>query len=66
MDPKVLLPTSAAVMFYSKQVFLQMNRWKDPQFDLVAEQWGWVQKDTRMHPTLMDMPPALAELLKII
>ena len=49
-------------MFYSRQVFLQINCWIDPQFDLRVEEWGLVQKDTGMHPILMDMPPALAEL----
>ena len=49
VDPKVLPFTSAAVMFYSRQVFLQINCWIDPQFDLRVEEWGLVQKDTGMH-----------------
>ena len=66
VDPKVLPPTSAAAKFHSRRVFLQTNQWKDPQCDLLAEEWGWVRKDTGLHPVLTDMPPAPAELLKII
>ena len=39
---------------------------KDPQCDLLAEEWGWVSKDTGLHPVLMNIPPSSAELLKII
>ena len=66
VDPKVLPPTSASAKFHSRRVFLQTNQWKDPQCDLLPEEWGWVRKDTGLHPILMDMPPAPAELLKII
>ena len=66
VDPKVLPHTSAAAKFHSRQVFLQTNQWKDPQCDLLAEEWGRVRKDTGLHPVLTDMPPAPAELLKII
>ena len=66
VDPKVLPPTSAAVKFHSRRVFLQTNQWKHPQCDLLVEEWGWVHKDTGLHPVLMDMTPAPAELLKII
>ena len=62
VDPKSLPPTSAAVKFHSRRVFLQVNQWKDPQCDLLAEEWGWVLKDTGLHPVLTDMPPAPAEL----
>ena len=61
VDPKLLPPTSAAAKFHSRRVFLQVNQWKDPQCDLLAEEWGWVRKDTGLHPVLMDMPPAPAE-----
>ena len=66
VDPKSLPPTSAAAKFHSRRVFLQVNQWKDPQCYLLAEEWGWVLKDTGLHPVLTDMPPAPAELLKII
>ena len=66
VDPKSLPPTSAAAKFSSWRVFLQVNQWKDPQCYLLAEEWGWVLKDTGLHPVLTDMPPAPAELLKII
>ena len=66
VDPKSLPPTSAAAKFPSWRVFLQVNQWKDPQCYLLAEEWGWVLKDTGLHPVLTDMPPAPAELLKII
>ena len=66
VDPKSLPPTSAAAKFHSRRVFLQVNQWKDPKCDLLAEEWGWVRKDTGLHPVLMDMTPAPAELLKII
>ena len=56
-DPKVLPPTSAAAKFHSRRVFLQTN-----QCDLLAEEWGCVRKDTGLHPVLIDMPPAPAEL----
>ena len=66
VNPKTLPPTSAAAKFHSRRVFLQTNQWKDPQCDLLAEEWGWIRKDTGLHPVLTDMPPAPAELLKII
>ena len=66
VNPKNLPPTSPAAKFHSRQVSLGINQWKDPQCDLLAEEWGWVRKDTGLHPVLMDMTPAPAELLKII
>ena len=47
-------------------MFFQTNQWKDPQCDLLAEEWGWIHKDTGLHPILTDMPPAPVKLLKII
>ena len=66
VDPKVLPPTSASAKCHSRRVFLQTNQWKDPKYDLLAEEWGWIRKDTGSYPVLTDMPTAPAELLKII
>ena len=66
VDPRTLLPTSAAAKNRSKRVFLQTNRWKDPDCDMAGEEWGWTLTESGLCPTMMEMAPAPPELLKMI
>lgn len=60
-----LPPTSAAAKFYSLRVYLQVQEWIGNS-DLAAEDWGWKNVNNQLLPITTDLPPAPAELLKII
>jgi hypothetical protein len=61
-----LPPTKAAAKFHSYRVYLQICQWKNPRCTLKEESWGWMLTDSGYSPILTDLPPAPAELLKII
>ena len=66
VEPRSLPPTSAAAKFHSYRVFLQICQWKNPHCTLKEESWGWKVTESGFVPILTDLPPAPAELLKII
>ena len=66
VEAKSLPPTRAASKFHSYRVYLQICQWKNPQCNLQEESWGWKLTDSGYSPILTDLPPAPAELLKII
>ena len=66
VEAKSLPPTKAAAKFHSYRVYLQICQWKNPRCTLKEESWGWMLTDSGYSPILTDLPPAPAELLKII
>ena len=63
VDPKSPPPTAAAASFHNKRVLLQINQWKDSEYDLLPEEWGWTRSETGLHPFATSQPlaPAASE-----
>ena len=61
VDPKNLLPTSAAAKYHSFQVFLQVNQWKDTECDMMPKSWGWECTEAGFKLTTTDIAPAPQE-----
>ena len=66
VEGESLPPTTAASKFHSYRVYLQICQWKNPHCNLQEESWGWRLTDSGYSSVLTDLPPALAELLKVI
>ena len=66
VEAKSLQPTKAAAKYHSYRVYLQICQWKSLECTMQEEMWGWKLNESGYSPILTDLPPAPAELLKII
>ena len=66
IHPQTLPPTSAAAKYNSLRVYFQIQEWKAYGGELKPLEWGWKKSEGKLMPVLIDMPPALDDLLKII
>ena len=66
IEPQSLPPTSSAAKYHSLRVYYQISQWKSSRDGLKPEDWVWRRSEGRLIPIQMDLPPAPAELLKVI
>lgn len=66
IHPRSLPPTSAAARYHSFRTYFQVQRWISECSDLVAEEWGWIERDGKLMPIYTDLPAAPASLLRIV
>ena len=61
-----LPPTSAAAKYHSLRAYMQVQRWKDSENQLIPENWGWLIKENKCIPVMSDLQPAPEKILKVI
>ena len=66
VEARSLPPTSAVARYHSYLVYLQICQWKSLHCTLREESWGWEVTESGFVPIFTDLPPAPADLLKII
>ena len=64
VQPRTLPPTSAAAQYHSLRVFHQVQQWQG--VDLLAEDWGWMVKESKLCAFTTNLPPAPLYLLEAI
>ena len=66
VQPHMLPPTSAALLYHTLRVYLQVRMWLGESTINPAD-WGWRSTDnTTFCPMMTSLPPAPTYLLKII
>ena len=58
-------PTSAATVYHAQRVYLQIQIWQ-LNSNLNATDWGWRNVKNNLFPVHTDMPPAPADVLRVI
>ena len=64
-DIKKLPPTNSAAKYHSFRVYYQVQVWLGNE-NIHATDWGWILREDRLLPKIMDYEPALKSLSKII
>ena len=64
-DIKKLPPTNSAAKYHSFRVYYQVQVWFGNE-NIHATDWGWILREDRLLPKIMDNEPAPKSLLKMI